>query len=498
MSVNSTVNGYRTSERCDVAVVGGGSAAFSAAVSAKVHGANRVLVLEKAPFDQSGGNARYSWTGFRFAHEGAEELRAFLPHLSQEEFRSVHLPSYSAESYHADLERMTKNRMDKALAETLVSESNKALHWLLELGHEFEAMTNVVVNGIQYVGTGKPIRSRGGGIMQLERWRKMTERMGIEVRYESRVSEIYGNDKNVHGIRVSGPGGEYDLAADALILCAGGFQASAQKRAQYLGENADLMKVRGSRHDTGEILDMALGLGAKPAGQWRSAHASPIDLNAADFECGDNYSRYSYPLSITVNTDGLRFFDEGEDESTYTYAKTGWKLLAQSDAIGYQLFDSKTVPLLRKIYGETATPISADSIGELAKKLGIEPAVLENTVEEFNAHVDESTEFSFPARDGKATARLAPPKTNWAVKLQNPPYVAYEVTCGITFTYGGLAIDSSARVLNTSGAPIRGLYASGDIVGLFYHNYPSCTGQTRNAVFGRLAGAHAATRIVQA
>jgi tricarballylate dehydrogenase len=490
-------NGVLQTERYDVAVVGGGSAAFSAAVSAKIHGATRVVVLEKAPFAQSGGNARYSWTGFRFVNEGAEELRVFLPHLSEEEFRSVHLPPYSAESYHSDLQRLTKNRMNKELAETLVSESNGALHWLREIGHEFEQMTNAVVDGIQYVSTGKPLRSRGGGIMQLERWRKMAERMGIEIRYESRVSEIYGDNRGVDGVRVSGPDGAYNLKIHALILCAGGFQASAQKRAQYLGANADLMKVRGSRHDTGEILEMAIGLGAKPAGQWRGAHASPIDLNAADFECGDNYSRYSYPLSITVNSDGLRFFDEGEDESTYTYAKTGWKLLSQPDAIGYQLFDRKTVPFLRKIYGETASPIAADSIRELADKLGIQPVVLENTVEQFNAHVDESKEFTFPALDGKSTAKLTPEKSNWAVKLDDPPYLAYEVTCGITFTYGGLAIDSHARVLNTSGNPIEGLYASGDILGLFYHNYPSCTGQTRNAVFGRIAGAHAASRVAQ-
>ena len=475
----------------DVIIVGAGSAAFAAAVSARVHGAEKVILIEKAPELESGGNARFSKTGFRFVNEGAVELREFLPQLSDEEFNTFHFPAYSAEDYLFDLQRMTKGRIDLVLADTLIKESNATLHWLREIGHEWEPMTSVIIDGIKYVGRGKPIHSQGWGIQQLARWHKIAKQLGIEIRYDSRVCAIYGNDRKVDGIKVSCPEGEYDLRADAIILCAGGFQANAQKRAQHLGKNADLMKVRGSRHDTGEVLEMALALGAMSGGQWQGAHTSPIDLNAANFECGDHYSRYSYPLGVTVNSDGRRFFDEGEDESTYTYAKTGWELLEQPDAIGFQIFDQQTVPFLRKIYSETATPILANTISELANKLGLEPAVLTHTIDEFNHHVNENIDFDFTIHDGKSTTNLLPKKSNWSSKIEKPPFVAYEVTAGITFTYGGLQINTNAQVLNTLGDPIKGLYASGDILGLFYHNYPSCTGQTRNAVFSRLAGKHA-------
>ncbi|WP_180994400.1 FAD-dependent tricarballylate dehydrogenase TcuA [Bacillus sp. Marseille-P3661] len=481
-------------EKCDVLIVGGGTAAYAAAVSAKMNGAEKVIMLEKAPEDQAGGNPRYTVAGFRFVHEGAQEIREFLPQFTKEEFERQHHPAYTAEAYLADLKRVTGGRMDEEIAKTLVSESNDAVHWLLELGHKWEPMTLVVIDGISYFGPGHNIRSEGGGINQLRRWNRIAQNLGIEVRYNSPVTALLGNQRKVEGVRVLGPEKEYEISANAVILCSGGFQASAEKRAKYLGKNADLMKVRGSRHNTGEVLEMAINLGAMPSGQWQGAHASPISLTAADVECSDDYNHYSYPMGITVNSQGVRFFDEGEAESTYTYAKTGWEIIAQSDGIAYQIFDQQTVPLLREIY-QSFTPVKADTINELAVKLGLEPKVLEHTVNEFNQSVDNDTKFEWPHKDGKKTSNLTPQKSNWAVPIIEAPYVAYPVTGGITFTFGGLKINSDAQVVNTTGNPIEGLYASGDILGLFYNNYPSCTGQTRNAVFGRLAGKNAAKSV---
>jgi tricarballylate dehydrogenase len=479
-------------EKCDVIVVGMGTAAFASAVSAKLNGAERVIMLEKAPESEAGGNPRHTVAGFRFVHEGAREIREFLPQFSEEEFSRQHHPPYTAEQYMADLERTTHGRIDKELAAKIVNDSNAALHWLLELGHEWEPMTLVVIDGISYFGPGHNIRSKGGGIQKLARWLKIAEKLGIELRYNSPVTALLGNHRKMEGVRVCGPEGDYDLLAKAVILCSGGFQASAEKRAKYLGKNADLMKVRGSRHDTGEVLEMAIQLGAQPSGQWQGAHASPISLTAPDVECSDNYNHYSYPLGITVNAYGLRFFDEGEAESTYTYAKTGWEMIAQPGGIGYQIFDQQTVPYLREIY-QKFTPVVADTIEELAVRIGVEPKILENTIHEFNASVNREVEFKWPEKDGKGTSNLNIPKTNWAVPIEKPPFVAYPATGGITFTFGGLKVNTNAQVMNTYGQPIEGLYASGDILGLFYHNYPSCTGQTRNAVFGRAAGKHAAS-----
>jgi tricarballylate dehydrogenase len=264
-------------------------------------------------------------------------------------------------------------------------------------------------------------------------------------------------------------------------------------RARYLGPNADLMKVRGSRHDTGEVLMMTLGLGAKAAGHWQGAHATPIDSTYPDVEIGSKANRYGYPYGITVNSLGQRFFDEGEARHSYTYAKTGWAVLSQPGAVAYQIYDQKTIPLLGTRY-EFSTPIEANTIDELAQKISIEPAVLNHTIREFNNAARKDIPFDATKLDGKCTEGITPKKSNWSNSIDQPPYWAFSITGGVTFTFGGLQINESAQVLNTSGNPIRGLYASGDIVGLFFHNYPSCTGQTRNVVFSRLAGRHAAAQ----
>jgi tricarballylate dehydrogenase len=279
-----------------------------------------------------------------------------------------------------------------------------------------------------------------------------------------------------------------------VIACAGGFQASPEMRARYLAGATDMMKVRGSRHDTGEVLRMLLDLGARSAGEWKSGHMSPIDANAPDFETpqhedgrGNTQSRYDYPYGISVNALGVRFFDEGEAQHSYTYAKTGRAVLGQPGARAFQIYDQKGIKCFRYPY-HPATYVEAGTIAELAKKAGLEPKVLTHTVEEFNRAVIDSNAFDPRRPDGRATRGLGIPKSNWATRIDQPPFRAYPVTGGITFTFGGLDVTRNAQVINTLDQPIKGLFASGDIVGLFFHNYPSFTGQTRNAVFGRLAG----------
>lgn len=482
------------SEKIGVIVVGGGSAAFEAAVAARQTGADSVVMLEKAPAAEFGGNARFSHTGFRFVYSGPEEIREFLPDMDEADFRRLHIPPYTADDFMADLQRVTQGRINRELAEVLVNESNRAIHWMFDLGIKWEPASYVIVEDRCYFEPGiiiHPTGGIGGGLSQLLQWREIATRMGVEVRYESRVSALHGNDRHIEGVRVSNPKEEYDLPAASVILCSGGFQANTEMRARYLGPNADLMKVRGSRHDTGEVLQMALALGAKSAGHWQGAHATPIDPSFPDIEISNKANRYSYHYGITVNSLGQRFFDEGEGHHSYTYAKTGWAVLSQPGAVAYQIFDQKSVPLLNHRYDEHAHPVEASTIAELAKKLRIEPAVLAHTVDEFNKSVREDVAFDPTKPDGKCTMGLGQGKSNWAIRIDQPPFLAYSVTGGITFTFGGLSVSKNAQVLNTGGQPIRGLYASGDILGLFFHNYPSCTGQTRNVVFSRLAGRHA-------
>jgi tricarballylate dehydrogenase len=488
-----------SAERCDVIVIGGGSAAFEAAVAAREYGAEKIVMLEKAPESEYGGNARYSGTGFRFWHRGADEIRAFVPDIGDDYFNSLQIVPYTKEEFASDLDRMTFGRMDAALARILVEQSNPAVHWMHDTGIRWELLKeHAKVGNKRYFERGIAIHVAGGGVGQLEQWRRIAHDKQIELRFSSAVSAIHGSMHRVEGVRISTPRGDRDLAARAIIACAGGFQASAEMRARYLSGNADLVKVRGSKHDTGEVLNQLLALGAATAGHWQSGHMSPIDAKAPDFETpqhadgrGNTMSRYDYPFGISVNALGLRFFDEGEAQHSYTYAKTGRTILAQPGAVAWQIYDRTGIALHRYPHHK-ATFEEAQTIPELARTIGLAPEVLVHTVEEFNAACRDDVPFDPTRLDGKKTHGLTIPKSNWATRIETPPYRAYPVACGITFTFGGVRINEHAQVLNSLHEPIRGLYASGDIVGLFFHNYPSFTGQTRNAVFSRLAGQHAA------
>jgi tricarballylate dehydrogenase len=395
----------------------------------------------------------------------------------------------------ADLDRMTQGRMNRDLVRTLVNESNAAVHWMREVGIKWEPLKeHANIGGKRFFERGIAIHVAGGGIGQLVQWRAIAEALGIVIRFDSPVSAINGDLRRVEGVRVLGPDGAYDLKAKAVIACAGGFQASPEMRARYLAGNTDAMKVRGSKHDTGEVLRYLIDLGAKTSGHWQTGHMSPIDANAPDFETpqhedgrGNTQSRYDYPFGISVNGLGVRFFDEGEAQHSYTYAKTGRAVLAQPGGRAFQIYDQKGMKCFRYPHHK-ATYEEAPTIAGLAEKLGLEPKVLVHTVEEFNRAVSNDNAFDPTKPDGRRTTGLDIPKSNWAIRIDEPPYRAYPVVGGITFTFGGVQVDSKAQVTNTLDQPIKGLFASGDILGLFFHNYPSFTGQTRNAVFGRLAG----------
>jgi len=261
------------------------------------------------------------------------------------------------------------------------------------------------------------------------------------------------------------------------------------------------VKVRGTRFNTGEMINAVLNIKGQSYGEWQGCHATPIDADAAEYgvlRLTDKTNRLSYPFSIMVNLDGERFTDEGENFNLYTYAKTGAEILKQRDAVVFQIFDSKTIGLLEPRYN-TATPVVGYAIQELADRIAdrykdhdFRKGNFVETVETYNAAVMDG-KFDPDSLDNKRTEGLRPNKTNWALRLDKAPYYAYAATVGITFTYGGIRISTDAAVLDQEGKPIPGLYSTGEMAGgFFYGNYPGGAGLTRGAVFGRLAGEHAA------
>jgi tricarballylate dehydrogenase len=484
----------------DVVVAGGGNAALCAAIAARGAGA-RVTLLEKAPRHERGGNSFFTAGAFRFAHQGLDDLRTdVLPDLSEAEVRAIEIDPYPESQFFDDLARLSEHLSDPDLAETLVRRSRPTIVWMRAQGVRFIPMfarQAFRIGDRHRFWGGLSVEAVGGGPGLVESLYARAEQLGVEVRYGVKASRLLLDQRGaIRGLVTRDAEGFRDLPAEAVVLACGGFEANPEWRARYLGPEWDLARVRGTRHNTGDGIGMALEIGAQPYGHWSSCHAVAWDLNAPPFgdrKVGDLFQKHSYPLGLIVNRRGERFVDEGADLRNYTYAKYGREILRQPERTAFQLFDQKVVALLREEYRiREVTKAEADTIGELARKLEIDPAGLERTVAAFNAAAQPGA-FNPAVLDGKRTLGITPPKSNWALPLDAPPYVGYAVTCGITFTFGGLRVDTRARVLDTEDRPIRGLYAAGELVGgLFYHNYPGGAGLMAGSVFGRLAGESAA------
>jgi tricarballylate dehydrogenase len=483
-----------------VVVVGGGNAALCAALSAREHGA-QVTLLERAPFDLRGGNTRFTAGAMRAVYSGVDDLVRLMPDLTPAEIERTDFSSYSPENFFDDLGRVTQYRCDPVLAERLIADSFPTLRWMQSHGVRFLPLygrQSFNVDGRVRFWGGLTIEAWGGGPGLIDSLTAAAERSGIALQYGARAVGLTMRSGRAAGVRVSRGGREEAVDADAVILAAGGFEANPAWRARYLGPGWDLARVRGTRFNTGDGIRMALDAGAAARGHWSGCHAVGWDANAPEFgdlAVGDGFQKHSYPFGIMVNARGQRFVDEGADFRNYTYAKYGREILTQPGQIAWQIFDAKVTSLLRDEYRiRQVSRVTADTIDALSRKIdGIDAAELSATVRTFNAAVDESTPFDPTRKDGRATRGLPLAKSNWANPLDTPPFEAYAVTCGITFTFGGLHVDSDARVISEDGAPISGLFAAGELVGgLFYFNYPGGTGLTSGAVFGRAAGIGAA------
>lgn len=485
----------------DVVVVGAGNAAFAAAVSARENGAKRVVVLEKAPQEKRGGNTHFSGAVLRFIYNDVSELDRFVPD-AEREYPGFHkgVQPYPVEAFREDLMKVTQGRSDPELSTVLIKNSYDTVCWMQDVGrHQYELAVSVmgvrVGNEVKWP-RGAMVRTVHEGVGLSRTWFETAEAMGIEIRYETGARRLVQDDSGkVTGVVVQGPQGFETINAKAVVLGCGGFETNPAWRRQYLGEPWEHAKVRGSNFNYGDGLKMALDIGAMPWGHWGGCHATPINAEAPDYgvqHLTDKTNRLSYVYGVMLNVEGKRWIDEGADINSFTYAKYGGLILKQPRSLVYQIFDSKVVHLLEPRYS-TSEPFKSDTLEGLVKQLSLDHKQAMKTLDEYNAAAGHGGPYNPAVLDHVHTEGIDPPKTNWALKLDKPPYVSYPATGGITFTFGGLKINEHAQVIATDWKPIPGLYTCGEMVGgLFHYNYPLGTGLMSGLVFGRIAGRSAA------
>jgi len=489
----------------DVIVVGAGNAAACAALAARENGAS-VIMLEASPIDDCGGNSRYTGGLMRVAFDGVDDLAQLIPDLTDEEKKTHDFGSYTVEAYYDDMGRITRYSTDPDLCEILISRSFETLVWMQKKGVRFQPSYGrqsykIDDKRFKFWG-GLAAETWGGGPGLVENEHKACEREGIKIFYETPATALITDDGGrVLGVRAKHKGKNVEIRSKAVVLACGGFESNAEMRARYLGPGWDLAKVRGTRYNNGQGITMALEVGAMPYGHWSGCHAVGWDLNAppfGDLAVGDQFQKHSYPWGIMVNARGERFVDEGADFRNYTYAKYGRVILEQPGMFAWQIFDKKIIPALRDEYRiKQVTKVRADTLEDLLKKLdGVDAANCLSEIQEYNKAVRTDIPFNMAIKDGRCTEGLKINKSNWANRIDEPPFEAYGVTCGVTFSFGGVKISNDAEVEDTAGKPIAGLYAAGEMVGgIFYHNYPGGTGLTSGSVFGKIAGTSAAAYV---
>jgi len=485
----------------DVIVVGAGNAGSCAAIAAANAGA-RVLMLEAAPVDQAGGNSTYTAGAMRFCFNGVEDLLTIVPDISEEEIKNTDFGSYSEDQFFDDMFRVTQFRTAPDMVDLLVRQSLPTVQWMKEQGVKFQTSHGrqaFKVDGKFKFWGGLACEVWGGGPGLVEMLHRSANKRGVQILYETEAVALIQTDSRVTGVVVVQGGKRKELTASAVVLACGGFEANAEMRTRYLGPGWDVAKVRGTRFNMGQGIRMALDIGAVSYGHWSGAHAVGWDQNApeyGDLTVGDSFQKHSYPWGIMVNARGERFVDEGADFRNYTYAKYGQEILRQPGQFAWQVFDAKIIPMLRDEYRiRQVTKATANTIEELADRMeGVDRDGFLQTVAEFNRAVRRDVPFNPNVKDGRCAEGLAIRKSHWANTIDEPPFEAYGVTCGITFTFGGLRITQAGEVVHTSGREIPGLFAAGELVGgIFFHNYPGGTGLTSGAVFGKISGESAAS-----
>lgn len=453
---------------CDLLVAGGGNAALCAAICAAERGL-AVTLCEAAPRGFRGGNSRHV-RNFRSAHDAPTRVLT---------------GRYSEDEYLDDLMRVTGGKTSERLARMAIAESAHIERWMRERGVRFQP----ALGGTLSLGRTNPF-FLGGGKALLNALYRRAERLGVRLHYDTEVTGIEVEDGHFTAARLTHRGFATTIRARGLAAASGGFQANLDWLEEAWGPAARNFTIRGTRYAQGTVLRALLDHGIEPVAEADQCHAIALDARAPKYDAGIVSRVDSVPFSIMVNRNGARFYDEGEDFWPKRYAIWGRLIAKQPGQIAYSIIDAKALELFMP---SLFPPERAETIPALAAQLGLDPATLTRTVETYNAACTGGA-FDTTVHDGCRTTGLTPDKSNWARPIDQPPFYAWPMVPGITFTYRGVTVDETARVQMSRGRPAGNIWAAGEIMAgnVLGQGYLAGIGITIGAVFGRRAGTAAA------
>lgn len=476
-------------ERFDVVVAGCGVGGLSAAVAAAEAGA-RVAVLERAPRSERGGQSRYTEAYLRMKSD-TEVTDDFETHMAENGSGYVD-PDLVAETARPAGDRApyaaALSMTDPDFIETFATKAGPTIAWLKGFAVRFDFLPT------QFLTKSQPrLLPVGGGLALVEALARRAEQLGVVFFYDTTAMRLdIDEDLRVTGLagRIGDEGGIRFIGQ--VVLACGGFEGNAEMLTRYIGPRSVYLRpiCKGANFNRGEGIRMALEIGAATSGDFGSYHAEPIDPRSGVPEP----SVFVFPYGILVNKDGRRFTDEAPGTVDSHYERITRRIYEQRDGLAYVILDARhlRVPNYRLSIRTDKPPIEAGSLVELAGLLDMPADTLQATVAEYNAAC-QFGQYSPLELDGLATVGLRPPKSNWALPIDEAPFHAYPIISANVFTFGGLKVDSDARVLNQDGKAIQGLYAAGEIIGTYYGNYTGATSVLKGLVFGRQAGIAAAS-----
>ena len=478
----------------DVVVVGCGIAGLSAAVTAQQNGA-RVAILERAPKEERGGNTRYTESLWRMKteHEVSEDFHdKFASNSGGWPDPGIVKEAVLEPDDQPQILR-SLGFVDPNIVTAIAEEAPKAISWLAEFGVKFDYLPMYFLS--QTTTRMGPI---GGGLALVDALGNYADACPNDIQFfyeTSARSLIIHDDGLVIGVSAMKSGNTpIQIFGSSVVLASGGFQGNPEMLSHYIGPQSQFIRPvsRGGHYNRGEGVRMALKAGAAPCGDFGSFHAQPVDPRSTDTEP----VVLNYNFGILINDAGHRFTDEGPAMVDATYEVVTRLIMRERNGIAYAVFDASLddIENWQLTVRSRVPPLEAETIDELAIAMGVNPREMNATINEYNSACPSSADFDPFQMDALATSGIAPKKSNWARPIATPPFRAWPIICSNCFTFGGVKIDDKARIINTEGDVIPGLYAAGEVVGLYYRVYTGATSVMRGAVTGRWAGTDAALR----